>query len=53
MGAAAVNSLIEGQRGFMVGYVNGKIVTPPMSTAWEEKRLLNAEMMELVDCLSI
>lgn len=52
-GSAAVDVLVEGQRGMMVGHICGEIVASPLETAWLEKRPLDAEMLKLVDSLSI
>jgi 6-phosphofructokinase 1 len=53
MGAAAVEALLGGERGVMVGVTNGAIRTCPLSVAWEEKKPLDAERMQLVETLSI
>ena len=53
MGAASVEGLLEGRKGFMVGYVNGQITSCPLPTAWETRKPLNHEMMALVESLSI
>ena len=53
MGASAVEMLLEGQRGFMVGYVNQQLTSCPLPTAWEFKKPLSHEMMALVEALSI
>lgn len=53
LGAAAVDILLEGQRGMMVGRVHGNIVASPLRAAWEKKRALDSDMLKLVDTLSI
>jgi 6-phosphofructokinase 1 len=53
LGAAAVELLIKGGRGMMVGRVNGNIVSSDIKTAWETKRSLDADMLRLVEILSI
>ena len=53
LGAAAVEVLMNGQRGMMVGRVNGNIVSSEIKTAWETKRDLDADMLRLLETLSI
>ena len=37
----------------MVGTVKGELLLSPLSVAWEEKKELPRELMDLVDVLSI
>ncbi|MEG1912141.1 MAG: 6-phosphofructokinase [Cloacibacillus sp.] len=53
LGAAAVESLIAGSDGMMVGRVKGDIVTMPLEFAWEAKHGLDPDMLRLVETLSI
>jgi 6-phosphofructokinase 1 len=53
LGAAAVETLLDGKRGQMVGRVGDKIVVSPIETAWEQRNPLNADMLRLLDMLSI
>lgn len=53
MGSAAVEALVEGQNGVMVGCVGGKIALSPLEAAWATRRPLDPEMLKLVDSLSI
>lgn len=53
LGAGAVDALMRGEYGVMVGREAGSIVTKPISIAWEEKRTLDTDMMTLVDILGI
>lgn len=53
LGAAAVETLIDGKRGMMVGRVKGEIVASPLETAWEDKHSLDSDMLRLVETLSI
>lgn len=53
LGAASVETLLEGKRGMMVGRVKGEIVASPLETAWLTRRPLDADMLRLVDTLSI
>lgn len=53
LGAAAVEALLEGQKGIMVGRVAGNIVASTLETAWEKHNPLNPDMLRLVEMLSI
>jgi 6-phosphofructokinase 1 len=53
MGSFAVQALLEGQRGVMVGTLKGELALSPLSVAWEQKKELPRELMDLVDVLSI
>lgn len=53
LGGGAVEALLRGEFGTMVGRTSGKIVTNPIQVAWEEKKGLDADMMTLVDILGI
>lgn len=53
LGAAAVELLAKGERGMMVGRINGNIVSSPIRAAWESKRELDSDMLRLVETLSI
>ena len=53
LGGGAVDALIRGERGVMVGRVCGRIETSPLATAWEIKKNLDSDMMELMETLGI
>ena len=53
LGGGAVEALIKGEFGTMVGRTSGKIITSPLQVAWEEKKSLDADMMALMDILGI
>lgn len=53
MGAFAVKKLIEGKSGMMIGMESNKLVTYPLSYAWEHKRELNEEDFELALTLAL
>lgn len=53
LGAAAVDMIVEGQRGMMVGTINGKLASSELEMSWGTKRPLDPEMLKLVDTLSI
>lgn len=53
MGAYAVNCLIDGAYGVMTGMVNGRSAPVLLPDTWEKKKMLNPEMLHLVEELSI
>lgn len=53
LGYAAVECLIEGQSGVMVGRVKGEILASPLEKAWEERRPLDQDMLRIMETLSI
>jgi len=53
LGAASVEVLLEGQLGKMVGRVRGEIVASPLEESWAHKRPLDADMLRLLDTLTI
>lgn len=53
LGGGAVEALLRGEFGSMVGRIAGKIVTCPLQVSWEEKKSLDDDMMSLVDILGI
>ncbi|BDU50562.1 6-phosphofructokinase [Haliovirga abyssi] len=53
MGAFAVEKLIEGKSGIMIGMESNKLVTYPISYAWEHKRELNEKDFELALTLAL
>ena len=52
MGAFAVEKLIEGESGIMVGIESNKVVTHPISYAWEQKKTIDAKDYDLALILS-
>ena len=53
LGGGAIEAFIRGEYGVMVGRISGKIVTNPLQIAWEEKKPLDSDMMDLMDVLGI
>lgn len=53
LGGGAVEALLRGEFGVMVGRTGGKIVTNPLQISWEVKKNLDEDMMSLVDILGI
>jgi hypothetical protein len=48
-----VESLCDGEKGIMVGCVNGAMCTVPLEKTWAERKPLPPELLELVETLSI
>ena len=53
LGYAAVECLLAGQSGVMVGRVKGEILASPLQRAWEERRPLDQDMLRIMETLSI
>jgi len=53
MGSFAVESLLEGKTGVMVGSVCGNMALCPLEDAWKAAKELNPELLALVDKLSV
>ena len=53
LGVAAVESLLEGKSGEMIGIVNGKIHFTPFSHAIKHNPEINSELLKIVDILSL
>lgn len=52
LGAAAVQTLLDGHSNAMVGVVNGEIKVTPMKNTWSKKKSINYELLELAKILS-
>ena len=52
-GYDAVNLLISGKSGLVLGYKNGKIIELDIDEAIEEKKEFNKDLLKMVDILSI
>jgi 6-phosphofructokinase 1 len=52
LGAAAVEALIEGHAGVMVGIVNGDVKLTPVRNAWGRKKELDLDLLNLATLLS-
>jgi 6-phosphofructokinase 1 len=52
LGAAAVEALLEGHAGVMVGIVNGDVKLTPMRNAWGRKKELDLDLLNLATLLS-
>jgi len=53
MGKCAVDALLEGETAVMTASRCGKVQRVPLSWSWERRKLLDPELMELVEVLSI
>lgn len=53
LGVSAVEALLNGQHGIMVGLVNNQIVHTPFDNALKNKKSLNPHLLELINVLSI
>ena len=53
MGAYAVDCLKAGRKGVMTGIVNGCMLPVPLPETWERKKRPNAELIDLIEKLSI
>ncbi len=53
LGYAAVECLLAGKSGVMVGRVKGEIVSSPLETAWLKRRPIDRDMLRVMDTLSI
>ncbi|MDR1916576.1 MAG: 6-phosphofructokinase [Synergistaceae bacterium] len=53
LGGGAIEAIIRGEFGVMVGRTAGKITTCPLQIAWEQTKGLDEDMLSLVDILGI
>ncbi len=53
LGYAAVEHLLKGDSGVMVGRIGGEIVVSPLERAWEKRRPLDRDMLSIMETLSI
>ncbi|MDR3253964.1 MAG: 6-phosphofructokinase [Synergistaceae bacterium] len=53
LGGGAVDALLKGEFGTMVGRIAGQIVASPIQASWEDKKNLDSDMLALVDILGI
>ncbi len=52
LGVAAVQALLEGKGGYMVGEINREIAYTPLKDTWEKKKPLQAGLTTLLNILS-
>ncbi len=53
MGVRAVEALLEGESGKMVGYRNDRILLAPLEEAWQNKNLFDVDLLRVAKILSI
>ena len=52
LGAAAVQALVKGMSGYMVGELKGEIAFTPLRETWEKKKELDSDLLRLVKVLA-
>jgi len=52
LGAAAVDALVKGMSGYMVGELKGEIAFTPLRETWEKKKELDSNLLRLVKVLA-
>jgi 6-phosphofructokinase 1 len=52
LGAAAVDALVKGMSGYMVGELKGEIAFTPFRETWEKRKKLDSSLLRLVKVLS-
>jgi 6-phosphofructokinase len=52
LGVAAVQALLDGKGGYMVGEINREIAYTPLQDTWEKKKPLHTGLTALLDILS-
>ena len=52
LGAAAVDALVKGKAGYMVGELKGEIAFTPLRETWEKKKELDSNLLRLVKVLA-
>jgi 6-phosphofructokinase len=52
LGAAAVDALVKGMSGYMVGELKGEIAFTPLRETWEKSKELDSNLLRLVKVLS-
>lgn len=52
LGVAAVDALLEGQNGVMVGEIHGKIAFTPLAETWSKRKTIDNDLWRLASILS-
>ena len=52
LGAAAVEALVKGRSGYMVGELKGEIAFTPLRETWEKRKELDSNLLRLVKVLA-
>jgi len=53
LGAAAVDALLNGKSGYMVGEMNGEITLTPLPETWGKRKELDTNLLRLIKILSV
>ena len=53
MGLEAVQGLIDGKRGVMIGIVNDHVAHTPFSKAIKNQEKIDSQLLQMIDILSI
>ncbi len=52
LGAAAVDALVKGMSGYMVGELKGEIAFTPLRETWERRKELDSDLLRLIKVLA-
>ena len=52
LGAAAVDALVKGKAGYMVGELKGEIAFTPLRETWEKRKELDSNLLRLIKVLA-
>ncbi|MFP3879469.1 MAG: 6-phosphofructokinase [Dehalococcoidia bacterium] len=52
LGAAAVDALVNGMAGYMVGELKGEIAFTPLKETWEKRKELDTNLLQLIKVLA-
>ena len=52
LGAAAVDALVNGKAGYMVGEFKGEIAFTPLKDTWEKRKELDSNLLQLIKVLA-
>jgi 6-phosphofructokinase 1 len=52
LGAAAVDALVNGMSGYMVGELKGEIAFTPLRETWEKRKELDSNLLQLIKVLA-
>jgi 6-phosphofructokinase 1 len=52
LGAAAVDALVSGKTGYMVGELKGDMAFTPLRETWEKEKELDADLLRLAKVLA-
>ena len=53
LGAAAVDALVSGKTGYMVGELRGEIAFTPLEETWEKRKELDKNLLQLMKVLAV